>query len=70
MQQLVTVGADVMAPQPQPDGTTILKVAKLLLLMPELAIVEYYESNIRHCLPKNKLRAPFKAADVNHALVA
>ena len=69
MQQLVGVGSDVMAPHPMPDGRPILKVARILLIMPELAIVEYYEDNMRHCLPRNLLRAPFKAADVSHALV-
>jgi hypothetical protein len=69
MMMNVGVGSDVMAPHPN-GGRPVLKVARLLLIMPELCIVEYYEDNMRHCLPKNLLRAPFKAADVNHALVA
>jgi hypothetical protein len=68
MMQRIGVGSDVMAPQPQQNGVTILKIAKLLLVMPELAVVEYYESGMRHCLPKNLLRAPFNAAEVSHAL--
>ena len=69
MQQLVGVGSDVMAPHPN-GGRPVLKTARVLLIMPDLAIVEYYEDNMRHCLPKNLLRAPFKAADVTHALAA
>jgi|KBSMisStaDraftv2_1062788.scaffolds.fasta_scaffold00032_33 hypothetical protein len=69
MQQLVGVGADVMAPHPN-GGRPVLKTARILLIMPELAIVEYYEDGMRHCLPKNQLRAPFKAQDVSHALVS
>lgn len=70
MRLQVSVGDDVMAPQPQPSGQTILKTAKLLLLMPDLAIVEYYESGKRHCLPKRDLRAPFNGEAVSHALAA
>ena len=40
MQQLVGVGADVMAPHPN-GGRPVLKTARILLIMPELAIVEY-----------------------------
>jgi hypothetical protein len=65
----VGVGSDVMAPHPN-GGRPVLKTARILLIMPELAIVEYYEDNMRHCLPKNLLRAPFKGADVTHALTA
>jgi len=69
MQQLVGVGSDVMAPHPKDGGRMILKTARILVLMPELAIVEYYEDGMRHCLPKALLRAPFKTTDVSHALV-
>jgi len=69
MQQLVGVGSDVMALHPN-KGRPVLKTARILLIMPELAIVEYYEDGMRHCLPRDQLRAPFKAADVSHALVA
>ncbi len=70
MQQMVGVGSDVMAPHQVPGGQPVLKMAKLLVIMPELAIVEYYEDRTRHCLPKNQLRAPFKGAEVMHALKA
>lgn len=65
MMQRVGVGNDVMAPHPHAG---VLKVARVMLVMPELAIVEYYEDQMRHCLPRNLLRAPFNAATVTHAL--
>ena len=69
MQQLVGVGSDVMSPHPN-GGRPVLKMARILCIMPELAIVEYYEDGMRHCLPKTLMRAPFKGADVSHALAA
>lgn len=52
------VGSDVMAPHPR---SGILKTARILVVMPELVIVEYYEDQMRHCLAKNMLRVPFHA---------
>jgi hypothetical protein len=69
MMQRVGVGSDVMAPHPN-GGKPVLKTARVLLIMPELCIVEYYEDRMRHCLSKNQLRAPFNGTDVSHALVS
>ncbi len=52
---MVTIrsGSEVMAPYPR---TGILKSAVVLVVMPELVIVEYHEDRIRHCLPGAQLR--------------
>lgn len=54
---MVSVGDRVMAPRRQADATTRMRLARVLLVMPELAIVEY-EDKLRHCLPRQHLRAP------------
>lgn len=65
MMARIGVGSDVMAPHPR---SGILKTAQVLLIMPELCIVEFYEDQMRYCLPKNLLRAPFSGTEVTHAL--
>jgi hypothetical protein len=49
-------GSEVMAPHPVLGGGYILKTARVLVVMPELVIVEYYEDRMRHCLPKGAIR--------------
>jgi hypothetical protein len=49
-------GSEVMAPRPVPGGKPILKGARVLVIMPELIIVEYIEDKMRHCLPRNAIR--------------
>ena len=46
-------GDEVMAPHPRDH---ILKTACVLVVMPELVIIEYYEDKMRHCLPKGAIR--------------
>ena len=49
----IKVGDEVMALHPR---DRILKTAYVMLVMPDLAIVEYYEDKMRHCLPKSEIR--------------
>lgn len=62
----VRSGTEVMAPHPKVGGGYILKTAVVLVVMPELVIVEYHEDRMRHCLPRAALRllSPPSSADV------
>ena len=50
-------GSEVMAPHPKVGGGYILKSAVVIVVMPELVIVEYYEDRMRHCLPRAAIRS-------------
>lgn len=54
----IGAGSEVMAPWPRPGGGFILKAARVLVVMPELIIVEYVEDKMRHCLPRGAIRVP------------
>ena len=49
----VKSGDEVMGPHPRDH---ILKTAHVLVVMPDLVIIEYYEDKMRHCLPKGAIR--------------
>ena len=49
-------GTEVMAPHPKVGGGFVLKVATVLVIMPELAIIEFVEDRMRLCLPRGALR--------------
>jgi hypothetical protein len=55
---MVRVSDEVMAPRPRRGGGFILKAARVLVVMPELVIVEYEEDGMRHCLPRAAIRVP------------